>query len=176
MTSPAQHTYSQPPLIPRGPRQRGFTAFETLLAAAILAIVSAAVSGALSAGRMQSRNAQDTVHASMLARALMDEIIRLPYTDPHGYTNLGPDPGENTRSQYDNIKDYHGYTDGPTNLSDLAGNVYPSELQGFTRSVVMTPTTLTPPGWPMGPTGLLITLTVQKNGVTLVTLQRMAVP
>lgn len=166
---------SSPP-ISRDLRARGFTALETLLAAGILAIVAAAVSGALSAGRMQSRNAQDTVHASMLARALMDEIIRLPYTDPHGYTSLGPDSGENSRAQYDNIDDYHNYTDGPSNLSDLLGNVYPSELQGFTRSGVMTPTSFSPPGWPMSPTGLLITVTVRKNGATLVILQRIAVP
>ncbi|MEI8196933.1 MAG: type II secretion system protein [Phycisphaerae bacterium] len=176
MALAAPLTNTPPCPIPRWPRRGGFTALETLLAAGILAIVAAAVSGALSAGRMQSRNAQDTVHASMLARALMDEIIRLPYTDPHGYTSLGPDPGENNRTQYDNIKDYHGYTDGPSNVNDPAGNVYPSELQGYTRSVVMTPTSLSPPGWPMGPTGLLITVTVQKNGTTLATLQRMAVP
>ncbi len=49
--------------------RRGFTAIEALIAAAILAFLTAAVSGALMAGRQQSKFARDTVYASMLARA-----------------------------------------------------------------------------------------------------------
>lgn len=156
--------------------KRGFTALETLFAAAILAIVSAAVSGALSAGRQQARNAQDTLHATMLARALMEEIIRLPYADPQGAVGLGPDAGETTRKLYDNNDDYHGYTDGPTGLCAVEGTVYASDLQGFTRGVSMTPTTFTPTGWGQSVSGLMITITVQKEGATLSQLQRVVLP
>src|ERR1035437_10136807 len=88
------------------PCHRGFTAFEALLAAGILAILTAAVSGALMAGRAQSKLARDTLYASMLGHAMMDEVMRLPVTDPLGYTNLGPDPGE-TRPTFNCVKDYH---------------------------------------------------------------------
>ena len=151
---------------------RAFTAFEALLAAAILAIITAAVSGAIMAGRQQSRNAQDTVYASFLARALMEEICRLPITDPLGYTTFGPDPGETSRKLYDNIDDYHGYTDGPNNIADLAGNNYSSEYQPFVRTVTVTATSTTPTGWGRTINGLTITVTVTRDSKTLVTLQR----
>ena len=155
-------------------QRRGFTAFEALVAATILAIITASVSGALMAGRQQSRNAQDTVYASMLARALMEEITRLPIADPNGYTAFGPDPGDTSRSLYDNVDDYHLYTDGPNNIADLAGNLYPATYQPFVRSVTVTAVAMTPSGWSRTINGMLITVTVSRNGVTLVTLQRYA--
>ena len=72
----------------------GFTAIEALVAATILAILTAAVSGALMAGRAQSKLGRDTLAASCLAQSLMDEIMRLPFNDPLGYTTLGPDGNE----------------------------------------------------------------------------------
>lgn len=161
---------------PRHGASLGFSALETLFAASILAIVSAAISGALSAGRQEAANAQDTVRATMLARALIEEIIRLPYADPQGYTTLGPDSGESSRALFDNVDDYSGYTDGPSNLTSVDGTAYPSDLQGFTRSVSMTAATFTPTGWSPGISGLLVTVTVQKNSATVCQLQRVLVP
>src|SRR3954468_21734708 len=94
---------------------RGFTAVEALIAATILAILTAAVSGALMAGRAQSKLARDTLSASFLAQSMMDEIMRLPFTDPNGYTTIGPDAGE-TRTTFNNVDDYSSYTDGPGNV------------------------------------------------------------
>src|ERR1044072_743349 len=87
----------------RNVRRRGFTAFEALLAAAILAFLTAAVSGALMAGRQQSKMARDTLNASYLAQSLMDEILRLPFSDPLGYNSMGPDGNESARSSFDNV-------------------------------------------------------------------------
>ena len=171
-----------------GQGRGGFSAIETLIAIAILAIITTAVSGALSAGRQQSRNAQDTLRASMLARALMEEILRLPFYDPQGYNQLGPGPGENSRLQYDNITDYAGnpgYSDGPTNICYISINqttyartttLYPTEYQGFTRSVTMTTQTSSPPGWGRSIDGLLVTVTVSRDGRPLATLKRYISP
>ena len=57
-----------------GRKQKAFTAFEALLASAILAFLTATVSAALMAGRQQSKLARDTLNASFLAQSLMDEI------------------------------------------------------------------------------------------------------
>ena len=164
--------------------RRGFTAIEALVAATILAILTAAVSGALAAGRAQSKLARDTVSASFLAQSLMDEILRLPFDDPLGYTTMGPDPGETTRSAFDNIDDYCGYTDGPGNvadsrgalhpITDYAGNAYPDAYQSFTRTVTMTAISTSPSGWNRTITGLLVTITVSRDGIELVKLQRIA--
>src|SRR4051812_41986760 len=93
-------------------RAAAFTAVEALFACAILAFLTAAVSGALMAGRQQSKLARDTLNASFLAQSLMDEILRLPFNDPNGYTTWGPDSGENGRGTFNNVDDYSGYTDG----------------------------------------------------------------
>jgi MSHA pilin protein MshD len=152
---------------------RGFTAVEALVAATILAILTAAVSGALMAGRSQSKLARDTLSASFLAKSLMDEIVRLPFNDPLGYTMMGPDGGQ-TRATFDNVDDYYGYADGPGTITDLAGNAYPDAYGGFGRTVSMSAVSTSPPGWNRTLTGLLVTVSVSKDGVELVKLQRIA--
>ena len=154
--------------------RHAFTAIEALFAATILAILTAAVSGALMAGRAQSKLATDTLNASFLAQSLMDEINRLPFNDPQGTTTMGPDSGETTRLLYDNIDDYSGYADGPTGITDLAGNAYPDIYQTFTRTVLMTAVSMSPTGWNRTMSGLLITVSVKRDGVELVKLQRIA--
>jgi len=168
---------------PRHARRRGFTAIEALVAATILAILTAAVSAALAAGRSQSKLARDTLSASFLAQTMMDEIMRLPFNDPQGTTTMGPDPGE-VRATFDNVDDYSSYTDGPGNvkdsngllhpITDIAGNAYPDTYQGFVRTITMTAVSTTPTGWNRTLTGLLVTISVSKDGVELVRLQRIA--
>jgi len=162
---------------------RGFTAVEALIAAAILAILTAAVSGALMAGRAQSKLARDTLSASFLAQTLMDEIMRLPFNDPLGNNTMGPEAGE-VRATFDNVDDYSGYTDGPGNvadgsgvlhpIADLAGNAYPDAYQGFVRTVTMSAVSSTPSGWGRTVTGLQVNVTVSKDGANLIVLQRIA--
>lgn len=164
---------------PKSARPRGFTAFEALLAAAILAFMTAAVTGALMAGRMQSKLARDTLYASMLAHAMMDEIMRLPTVDPRGYTTLGPDPGEariaaSGLTAFDSVKDYHGYTDGPNNITDIAANAYPSIYQTYIRTVNIDLVSYTPTGWGRTISAMLITVTVSRDGQQLIKLQRVA--
>ncbi len=156
--------------------RRGFTAFEALIATAILAFLVASVSGALMAGRQQSKLARDTLYASMLAKALMDEVMRLPATDPTNSTPLGPIAGEtrNGATAFNYVKDYNGYTDGPNHITDWANNTYPTIYQPFTRSVVVSQVTYTPAGWGQTLSGFLVTVTVSRDGQTLVTEQRVA--
>jgi hypothetical protein len=102
----------------------------------------------------------------------MDEILRLPY--PPGYFTMGPDPGK-TRATFDHVNDYCGYTDGGASIiTDLAGNLYPDSYAGFTRSVSMTLISMSPAGWNRTPTGLLVTVSISKDGSELIRLQRIA--
>ncbi len=148
------------------------------------------------AGRQQSQVARDTVYASMLARALMDEIMRLPAADPNNSVTMGPDSGEvripvygSGNTQFNCVKDYNGYTDGPGNVADANGTLhpitqiaqtadsavaYPSVYQGFVRTVTVQSVSYTPAGWGQTVTGLLVTVSVTYNGEPLITLQRIA--
>lgn len=153
-------------------RRTGFTAFEALLASTILALVASAVSTALMAGRQQSALAQKTTYASLIGRAMMDEVLRFPYGDQ---TNA-PDANEFRRPNINVLSDYNNFTDGPNNLKDLAGNLLPTEYQELTRTVTIAPTTLTPTGWSTSVSGEMVTVTVALNGQTLITLQRFIPP
>jgi prepilin-type N-terminal cleavage/methylation domain-containing protein len=162
------------------PRRRGFTAFEVLMATAILAFISISVSSALMAGRQQTTNAQNTIYASFLAQELMEEITRLPYTDPTGSTTLGPDSGETSRTLYNCQNDYSGYTDGygtsSSSITDLAGNAYPTAYQNFKRTVTMSATSYSPTGWNRTVSGLMVTVTVTRDNAAYATLEQFVMP
>ncbi len=175
---------------------RGFTAIEALIAAAILAFMTAAVSGALDGGAATNKTGARYRFRIHAGAGLLDEIMRLPTADPLGYTTMGPDSGETRipvfgsgQTQFNCVKDYDGYSDGPGNVADSNGVLhpitqlaltadaavaYPSTYQPFARTVSVTPVTYTPTGWGQTVTGLLVTVTVSRDGVALVTLQRVA--
>jgi len=151
-------------------RNRAFTAFEALLATAILALITASVSSALMAGRMQSKLARDTMHASMLAHALLDEVARLPATDSANVAGAA-----RTRfASFTCALDYNNYRDGPDNLMDLAKNPYPAAYQPYTRSVSVIQQTYSPTGWGISFRPYLVTVTVSRDGQQLIALQRTA--
>ncbi len=122
--------------------------------------------------------------------------MRLPTADPQGHTTMGPDSGEvripvfgSGQTQFNCVKDYHGYTDGPGNVADAQGTMhpltqlalsadaavaYPPVCQPFVRTVTVTPVKYTPTGWNQTVTGLLVTVTVSRDGALMITLQRVA--
>lgn len=162
-----------------GPR-RAFTAFEALLATTILALVSIAVSSALTAGRQESRAAQNSVYGAQLARAMMDEILRFVPSNSSKTVDSNEYFRRNGGTSMNNLGAYNGYTDGVgtsiTSIVDIAGNAYPAAYQNFTRTVTISATTLQPNGWALSDPGSLITITVTQNGQTVATLQRYISP
>ena len=87
------------------------------------------------AGQSQARYSEDVLHAVDLAEDLMDEILRHPYDDPNGASDIGPETGENNRTDFDNNDDYHEYAEAANELVDLQGNLYPDDFQRFNRRV-----------------------------------------
>lgn len=144
-----------------GVRKPGLTLVEALLASVILAIAAAAVSHAVLAGQMQSYDALERVHAVQLAEGLMEEILRLPYDDPDGPSNPGPEAGETSRSLYDNLDDFHGFAEAAGALADATGALYGSAFQGFSRNVTVVAGSETVAGLGSAIAGVDITVTVQ---------------
>ena len=142
---------------PRG--KSGFTLVEALTAAVILALVVAAIAQSIGAGVAETNLSLRNARGTALAEALMEEILSKPYADPNGYTTPGPDAGETTRQLYNNIDDYHGFSETANNLQDQSGTALPTEYQSFTRSAtcVYGSTTVTGLGTL---TGITITVTV----------------
>ncbi len=151
---------------------RGFTLPEVLIASAILAFTVAAVSHAIVAGQMATYAALHDARAIGLAETLLDEVLALPYDDPDGASAAGPESGESDRHDFDNLDDYHAYSQAAGAIVDLADTAYPDEFQSFTRSVTASYESLTVPTMGGSHSGLTVTVTVSEPGGRTWTLTR----
>jgi len=116
---------------------RGFTLIEGVVASAVLAIAVVALAASLNAGHMASYEFAQGRCATRLAEELLEYILSLPYHDPDESSARGPEPGEAGIGLFDNMDDFHGYVEAGSTLRDMAGNEYPAQYQGFTRSVTV---------------------------------------
>jgi MSHA pilin protein MshD len=155
-------------------RRRGFSLLEGLLASAVLAFASAALLLPFSVGAANNALVVDQAAAVNLSEALMEEILAKPFYDPNSATRVGPETGE-SRTSFDNIDDYGGYTETAGNMTDAAGaRIADPSLQSFYRTV-----TVTYVAWPgqniaaTGPTAIRVVVQVRANGQTVFTLTRL---
>lgn len=142
-----------------GPR-RGLTLVEAMTAAVVLSVAVIAVSQAMVAGQMQTYDALHRQRAMALADALIEEIVRLPYDDPDGTTTFGPDPGESSRAQFDDINDFHGFSQSAGALTNAAGVLYDPAYQQFSRSVSVSAGSQTVAGLGAAYPGVTVQVTV----------------
>lgn len=115
--------------------QKGLTLAETLIAATVLSIAVAAFSQAIVSGQMQMYQAANAARATQLAEGLMERVRSMPYYDPNGQSNPGPEPGESIPLGFDNADDFHNYSESPGQLKDALGNLHPATHQRFSRRV-----------------------------------------
>jgi hypothetical protein len=100
---------------------------------------------------------------------LLAEIQNQTYADPNQTPGLGKESGETTRSQFDDVDDYDGWTESPPKNragTDLAG------FTGWSRSVTVVRAQRASPMQNAGSDEGLkrITISVSKSGVTLQTI------
>jgi MSHA pilin protein MshD len=84
---------------------------EVVVATAIVGMMLvAALEGAGMVARSK-RLVADQLTGPDLANDLMAEILTLPYVDPNtGSATIGPDSGESSRANFDDVDDYHNWT------------------------------------------------------------------
>lgn len=135
-------------------KQRGFTIVELVSTIVLLGFGLALFSNMLVLGLNESGNPFDDIRTTALAQAYLDEIMSRRYDEnshPSGTptcfglgagnpcsttANFGAnmDPGENNRSKFDDVDDYHGLDEGEgatdTILSD-ADDTARSGYDGF---------------------------------------------
>ncbi|MEM1211901.1 MAG: prepilin-type N-terminal cleavage/methylation domain-containing protein [Planctomycetota bacterium] len=153
-------------------KRHAFTLIEVLIASTILAFVTLAVVNAIAAGQQQTIAALDDGRTAALAEATLEEVLALPYTDPDGDTTIGPDSGESTRSDFDALDDYHGWSQAANSITDPGGTNYPDTFQSLQRAVTVIDQTQSIAALGGDHTGRLITVTVTDPGGRTVTLQR----
>jgi hypothetical protein len=98
-----------------------------MMASIVLAIAVVGVAASVTASYKQADDSQETAVALSLGRQLLEEIAAKPYADPtDGTMTLGPESGETSRALFDNLDDYHNYTDransGTSTLTTLDGS------------------------------------------------------
>ena len=153
----------------------GFTLYGALAATAVLAVATLAVSHAVLAGHTHARHAEQEILASNLAEDLIEEVLQLPYADPDappGTEGLGPEPGENRRDRFDNVDDYHGFSEAAGSLTNANGEAYPDRYQPLARTVTAQYQSLQLTGGGTPVQGVTVTVTVSDSGGELATLTR----
>jgi MSHA pilin protein MshD len=159
---------------PHHERGRGFTLAEALLAAAILALAITAITMPFAAGAANEQVDGRQTLAVALAQEMMEEILAKPFDDPQGASSPGPETGETSRNRFDNVDDYHGYTETPGHIADGSGTVITGPAAaGLSRHVTAQYVYVTGQSTSGPATFIRVTVEVRHNNTPVVTLTRL---
>ena len=141
------------------PGVRAFTLAEALLAATVLAIVSASAIIPFTAGVQQVNESGKLDEAAELGEALMEEILSRPFFVPTDRTpSPGPD-GAATRDQFDNVDDFHGYSETAGSLMNYKNQPQSASTSSTLRRAA-TVEYVTLPGQTAGDVNAFVRVTV----------------
>lgn len=154
-------------MIIRSTARRGITMAETIVSTLLVGMVLVGTLQVVGPTVRSGSVMADKLVASNLARELTDEISIKNFQSPHSddLDHIGTESGA-PRSNYDDIDDFHGSSHSPPQCSN---EKVMANLIGWTRTVKVVHADLSDPSVDAGTyTGLKrVTVTVQKNGVTL---------
>ncbi len=95
--------------MPRRSRDRGFTLIEAALTTVIVGTGVLSIVAAQQAYHQKNDWAQRTGTAMLLANEIRELTLPMPMSDPiTGTAFVGPEPGENNVSSYDDLDDFAG--------------------------------------------------------------------
>lgn len=156
---------------------KGFSLAEAVLAMVILGIASTAVLLPFTGGiAVQAEGTRRTLGAK-LASDLIEQVVLKPFHDPDGsafYYNLGPDAGESTVADFDNIDDFHGYAEAAGQVTDTSFAVFSeSRYANFSRSVSCAYVAVPPQDGAYTPNFIRVTVRVYYDGSEVATLERL---
>jgi MSHA pilin protein MshD len=160
---------------PRHECGRGFTLAEALLAAAILAMAITAITMPFATGAASEQLDGRQTLAVALAQEMIEEILAKPFDDPQGASSPGPEGGETSRSRFDNIDDYHLYTETPGHIADGSGTVITGPAaNGLSRHVTAEYVYVAGQDTGQPADFIRITVEVRHDNTPLITLTRLA--
>ncbi|MCE5327280.1 MAG: hypothetical protein LLG01_12805 [Planctomycetaceae bacterium] len=150
------------------------TLMEALLASTILAACAFAVTMPFTASAQNDQTQERWSVATCLAQEMMEEILSKPFKDPQGGVVCGPDSGESTRWQFDNVDDYHGYAEPAGSIADASGTICTADAAaGLSRRVTVEYVYLSGQQTQRAPTFARVIVEVSHQGVPIVTLTRL---
>jgi prepilin-type N-terminal cleavage/methylation domain-containing protein len=117
--------------------RRGFTLAEALLATTILAIIAASATLPFSAGVQNANEAGKLEQAVELGESMMEEVLARSFFGPsQSSPTPGPDSGETSRTNYDSVDDFAGYSESDKVLRDFKNTaVNNPSTDGYWREV-----------------------------------------
>ena len=157
--------------------RKGFSLAEAVLATVLLGIAAAGVMLPFSAGAAAQAQGGARTLGAKLASDLMEQIVSKPFHDPDGsayYYNLGADEGEATVADFDNIDDFHGYTEALGQVKDAALALFSNtKYAKFSRRVVCAYVSVSPQDGTYTANFIRITVRVDYDGDEVATLNRL---
>jgi len=157
--------------------RQGFTLAEAMMAVVVLSIAAAGVLIPFSSGAVARAEGGRRTLSAKLASDLIEQILVKPFHDPDGSAydyNPGPDTGESVFGEFDNIDDFHGYSEVQGQIKEASGTVFtdPSYIN-FSRSVNCEYVYVPQDSRTTAPTYILITVLVQYNGKQMASISRL---
>ncbi len=120
-------------------KHKGFSLAEAMVATVVLGIAAAGVLLPFTSGAAVRAEGMRRTLGAKLAGDLMEEIILKPFHDPDGSSydySPGPDAGEITLADFDNVDDFDGYAEPQGQVKDVSGTVFTdSNYANFSREV-----------------------------------------
>jgi len=117
-------------------RRRGISLVETVISMLIVAIMAVAALRTVGSSAVARQTQAAQCRGPALARQLMAEILPNHYAEPDETPQFGTETGESSssRSNYDDVDDYNGWSSTPPAANDATAM---SDLSGWTRSVTV---------------------------------------
>jgi type II secretory pathway pseudopilin PulG len=161
----------------RNTSRGGFTLAEAMIAVMVLGLAAASVLLPFMSGAAVRSEGINRTLAARLASDLMEQILLLPFHDPGGGVSPGPESGETVPTGFDNIDDYHGYTELQGQIRDATGAVFTdSRYANFSRNVTCEYVYVPPQPAESDPAKcefIRITVQVDYSGVPMATIIRL---
>lgn len=148
------------------PPRPGFSLLETAIASVLVGVLLVAAMRTIGASTFAQHRSAERVTGEFLADGLLAEILAKDYQDPSGVSEFGPGPDESSKKDFDDVDDYHGWSESPPQNAD--GTPMPG-LEGWRRTVaVVAVNSSTPTLDATGETGVKrITVVVEHNGTSI---------
>lgn len=149
---------------------QAFTLLESLLASSLLATAVVGIIVPFVAGDQNQLDDSRRTLATSLAQELMEEILTKSFNDQ----GVGPESGETSRSLYNCINDYNGYTESAGHILDNCGNIV-TDPAGVGLSRTVTVSYVTVPGQTpvTPPIFACVTVEIKYDGNSILKLTRL---
>jgi len=116
-------------------RHRGFTLIEAAMTTVIIGVGCVGMLQLLGAGTLANNDGAELTTGMNLAGNIRECMTGLSFTDPTTPTHWGPEAGETTVTQYNDLDDFDGWTSSPNPPIDARRQSLGSQYDGWVQQV-----------------------------------------